>query len=46
LGVAHLYLFTTPDKRGFYARLGWELVERTHYRGYPQIVMVLRTNLS
>lgn len=41
LGVAQLYLFTTPDKHGFYARLGWSLIERTRYRGYQQIVMVL-----
>ena len=42
LGISQLYLFTTPDKEGFYARLGWSLIERTNYRGYPQIVMVLR----
>jgi GNAT superfamily N-acetyltransferase len=39
LGVANLYLFTTPDMYGFYARLGWTLIEHTHYRGYRQIVM-------
>jgi N-acetylglutamate synthase-like GNAT family acetyltransferase len=42
LGIAQLYLFTTPDKKGFYARLGWSLIERTRYRGYQQIVMVLQ----
>jgi GNAT superfamily N-acetyltransferase len=42
LGVARLYLFTTPDKNGFYARLGWSLIESTRYRGYQQIVMVLQ----
>lgn len=41
-GVAQLYLFTTPDKNRFYSRLGWLLIERTHYRGYQQIVMVLQ----
>jgi GNAT superfamily N-acetyltransferase len=42
LGTENLYLFTTPDKRGFYARLDWELIDHTRYRGYPQIVMVLQ----
>lgn len=42
VGVAQLYLFTTPDKHGFYARLGWSLIERTRYRGYQQIVMALQ----
>ena len=42
LGVAQLYLFTTPDKNGFYARLGWSLIERTRYRGFQQIVMALQ----
>lgn len=42
LEVLNLHLFTTPDKRGFYARLGWELIEHTRYRGYQQIVMTLK----
>jgi GNAT superfamily N-acetyltransferase len=42
LGVPNLYLFTTPDKRSFYTRLGWELTERTRYRGYAQIIMALQ----
>lgn len=42
LGTAKLYLYTTPDKGGFYARLGWSLIERTRYRGYQQIVMALQ----
>jgi GNAT superfamily N-acetyltransferase len=46
LGVENLYLFTTPDKRGFYTRLDWELIERTRYRGYSQIVMALRLGPS
>jgi predicted N-acetyltransferase YhbS len=40
LGFEHLYLFT-PDKERFYARLGWSVLERTTYRGYAQVVMVL-----
>jgi hypothetical protein len=35
-----LYLYT-PDKEGFYSRLGWQVVERTSYRGYQQVVMSL-----
>jgi GNAT superfamily N-acetyltransferase len=46
LGVAKLYLYTTPDKKGFYARLGWSLTERTRYRGYQQIVMALPISQS
>ena len=42
LGVSRLYLFTTPDKHKFYARLGWSLIESTRYRGYQQIVMALQ----
>jgi GNAT superfamily N-acetyltransferase len=42
LGTDNLYLFTTPDKHGFYARLGWELIEHTRYRGHQQIVMTLK----
>lgn len=41
LGVDKLYLFT-PDQDHFYARLGWQEIERCIYRGYPQIVMSLR----
>ena len=46
LGATQLYLFTTPDKKGFYARLGWSSIERTLYRGYQQIVMVLQIDSS
>jgi predicted N-acetyltransferase YhbS len=42
LSVPNLYLFTTPDKRDFYARLGWKLLEHARYRGYQQVVMVLQ----
>ena len=40
LGVEALYLFT-PDQERFYARLGWTVLERCTYRGYPQVVMTL-----
>ena len=40
LGFERLYLFT-PDKEHFYARLGWMVLERTVYRGYDQVAMVL-----
>jgi len=40
LGYERLYLYT-PDKEHFYARLGWVALERTMYRGYPQVVMAL-----
>jgi N-acetylglutamate synthase-like GNAT family acetyltransferase len=40
LDVQRLYLFT-PDQERFYARLGWSVIERCTYRGYPQVVMVM-----
>ena len=40
LGAETLYLFT-PDQERFYAGLGWVVVERCTYRGYPQVVMAL-----
>jgi predicted N-acetyltransferase YhbS len=40
LGVQALHLYT-PDKESFYARLGWSVIERPEYRGYPQVVMAL-----
>jgi GNAT superfamily N-acetyltransferase len=46
LDTTRLYLFTTPDKQRFYARLGWSLIEHTRYRGYQQIVMVLEIDRS
>ena len=39
LGLEKLYLFT-PDKRNFYARLGWNAIERTTYRGESVTIMV------
>ena len=38
LEVATLYVFT-PDREGFYTRLGWSAVERTEYRGYEVSIM-------
>lgn len=38
LGVPQLYLFT-PDREHFYARLGWQLVERPIWRGMEIAVM-------
>jgi N-acetylglutamate synthase-like GNAT family acetyltransferase len=40
LGVETLYLFT-PDREGFYIRLGWSTVERSEYRGYEVAIMAL-----
>ncbi len=38
LGVEHLFLYT-PDKEGFYARLGWAVRERVEYRGWNVALM-------
>ena len=38
LRVATLYLFTL-DQEKFYAELGWSLLERGEYRGFPIAVM-------
>lgn len=38
LGVDTLWLFT-EDRMSLYARLGWETVERTGYRGHEVVVM-------
>lgn len=38
LGVPQLYLFTLDQER-FYTRLGWQLVERTEWRGREITVM-------
>jgi len=39
LGVETLYSFT-PDREGFYIRLGWSTVERIEYRGYEVAIMI------
>lgn len=42
LGVKRLYLYT-PDKEGFYSRLGWSVLEKTVYRGHRVVVMWIDT---
>lgn len=41
LGFRRLYLYTEDQER-FYAGLGWEVVDRRHYRGYLMTVMALQ----
>ena len=41
LGFDKLYLFTF-DKEPFYARLGWAMLDHTHYLGAPVTIMVRR----
>jgi predicted N-acetyltransferase YhbS len=43
LGVKDLYLYTRSHEH-FYARLGWQPVERTNYRGRHAVIM--KRNLS
>jgi len=38
LGIESLYLFTL-DKEAYYRGLGWEVLERTDYRGRPVVIM-------
>jgi GNAT superfamily N-acetyltransferase len=40
LNVETLYLFT-PNREGFYASLGWSVVEHTEYRGQKVVIMAL-----
>lgn len=42
-GIGTLYLFT-PDRAGFYRRLGWQVLSEEEYRGYPVTVMQARLN--
>jgi predicted N-acetyltransferase YhbS len=37
-----LYLFT-PDRESFYARMGWQLLNREKYRGRQVVLMEIRT---
>jgi N-acetylglutamate synthase-like GNAT family acetyltransferase len=39
MGLPRFYLFT-PDRAPFYARLGWQALEETNYRGEHVTVMV------
>ncbi len=41
LGVETLYLYT-PDREGFYARMGWSVLERTEYMGVEVVIMSIR----
>ena len=41
-GIPVLYLFT-PDKEGFYQKLGWQTISKEAYRG--QLVTVMQVNL-
>jgi predicted N-acetyltransferase YhbS len=38
LHIRRLYLFT-PDREGFYARLGWQRIEMMGYRGQQVVIM-------
>ena len=38
LGIEKLYLYT-PESEAFYLVLGWQLVERMEYHGYPVSLM-------
>ena len=38
MGIETLWLFT-PDQEHFYQRLGWQSVERAHYRGQDVVIM-------
>ncbi len=38
LGKDRLYLYT-PDAENFYARLEWQVRERTVYNGYPVVIL-------
>ena len=41
-GIPVLYLFT-PDKEGFYQKLGWHTISRETYRGH--LVTIMEVNL-
>jgi N-acetylglutamate synthase-like GNAT family acetyltransferase len=43
LGLQRLYLIT-PDKVGFYSRLGWQVLETAAYRGENVTIMVYEVN--
>jgi GNAT superfamily N-acetyltransferase len=38
-GVSRLYLYTT-EAVGFYARLGWSVLDRTNWKGFDTALMV------
>ena len=39
-GIGSLHLQTQNLTGGLYAKLGWEKIEQTHYKGYDALVMV------
>jgi N-acetylglutamate synthase-like GNAT family acetyltransferase len=43
LGLQKLYLIT-PDKGGFYSRLGWQVIETAAYRGENVTIMAYEVN--
>jgi GNAT superfamily N-acetyltransferase len=45
LGVETLYLFTL-DQEKFYSELGWSLLERGEYHGFPIAIMTYRPGNS
>lgn len=40
LGVTRLYLYT-PDARGLYEKLGWQVIETEHFEGHPVTIMAI-----
>jgi N-acetylglutamate synthase-like GNAT family acetyltransferase len=45
LGLERFYLFT-PNRASFYARLGWQVLEETAYRGEQVTVMVYEIDIK
>lgn len=41
LGIKTLYLFT-PDRETFYSRMGWQVLDRTDYRGHSIVIMSIK----
>lgn len=40
MGVTRLYLYT-PDARGLYAKLGWQMIAEEHFEGHPVTIMAI-----
>ncbi len=40
MGVARLYLFT-PDARGLYEKLGWQVIATEHFEGHTVTIMAI-----
>lgn len=43
-GIGRLYLYT-PDKTGFYSKLGWSILEQCQYHNHEVIVMQVNLNV-